>query len=238
MISSVLLSISAAIYIYRLAGSLCLGVSDTPKDYDNEEYINRNDNYVNKYGIVLALVLAIMTITTIFTYSNQTREYFDFSNDYFDYKPYTATVIAGEWLPESVDNVDDLLETCDNAYGPNGEVFSVIRDKNTLTVDIDKACTSVDVPFVYYKGYVARNEEGMNIRVDGNGINGLTRVYTGDYEGRITVSYEGTIIQKLSNILSLQTTLLIVLIVYSFYSIRRELYYTKSKDLDTKERDK
>lgn len=238
VISSVLLSISAAIYIYRLAGSLCLGVSDTPKDYDNEEYINRNDNYVNKYGIVLALVLAIMTITTIFTYSNQTREYFDFSNDYFDYKPYTATVIAGEWLPESVDNVDDLLETCDNAYGPNGEVLSVTRDKNTLTVDIDKACTSVDVPFVYYKGYVARNEEGMNIRVDGKGINGLTRVYTGDYEGRITVSYEGTIIQKLSNILSLQTTLLIVLIVYTFYSIRRELYYTKSKDLDTKERDK
>lgn len=224
VISTVLLSVGAAVVVYRLAGSICIGATDAPKEYDDEAHIINNDNMVNKYGVVLALTLAIMIITTLYNYSNQNREYFDYSNDYFSYKPFTAEVIGGEWLPDTVDNVDDLIETCDNAYGYNGEIFEIERDKNSLTVDIDKACGYIDVPFIYYKGYVARDEEGVVIYSDGKGNNGLTRVYTGTYAGKITVSYEGTVLQKLAAILSLQVTLGFVLIVYSFYSIRKELY--------------
>ena len=217
VISSVLLSISAAIYIYRLAGSLCLGVSDTPKDYDNEEYINRNDNYVNKYGIVLALVLATMTITTIFTYSNQTREYFDFSNDYFEYKPHTATVIAGEWLPISVDDSEKLVEMSYHAKDNNGNEVSFIRDKGRVIISTNGTEEYVDVPLIFYKGYTAKGISNVSYLIDGCGSNGLSRVYTNGATDSIVINYSGTPLQKLGTIISIITMLVIVCIYYKKY---------------------
>lgn len=224
VLSTVLLSFGAGVIIYRLAGAICIGATDTPQDYDNEAHIINDDSMVNKYGIVLALVLAIMSVTTIYNLSTQSRQYYDFSNDYYDYKPFTASVIAGEWLPVAVDNQDDLVETSDNAYCSDGTVLDISREKNAIALSADKAYRYIDVPFVYYKGYEAVGSDGRRFRVDGNGINGLTRVYTGDYTGEITVSYAGTIIQKISEILSLQVALGLILIAYTFYSIKKELY--------------
>lgn len=224
VVSTVLLCFGAAVVVYRLAGSICLGASDTPKEYDDEDHIINSDNMVNKYGVVLALVLAVMSVTTIYMYSHQTREYFDFSNDYFDYAPYTASVIGAEWLPLEVDNVDDLLETYNNAYSSNGDVvLDITRDKNAVIVNVDKPLGYVDVPFVFYKGYAAKDANGNSFYVDGSGINGLTRVYTGNYVGEITVKYEGTIIQKLADIFSFQVVLGIILIVNTFIGIKKEL---------------
>ena len=217
VISSVLLSISAAIFIYRLAGSLCLGVSDTPKEYDNEEYINKNDNYVNKYGIVLALVLATMTITTIFTYSNQTREYFDFSNDYFEYKPHTATVIAGEWLPISVDDSEKLVEMSYHAKDNNGNEVSFIRDKGRVIISTNGTEEYVDVPLIFYKGYTAKGISNVSYLIDGCGSNGLSRVYTNGATDSIVINYSGTPLQKLGTIISIITMLVIVCIYYKKY---------------------
>ena len=217
LISSVLLSISAAIFIYRLAGSLCLGVSDTPKEYDNEEYINKNDNYVNKYGIVLALVLATMTITTIFTYSNQTREYFDFSNDYFEYKPHTATVIAGEWLPISVDDSEKLVEMSYHAKDNNGNEVSFIRDKGRVIISTNGTEEYVDVPLIFYKGYTAKGISNVSYLIDGCGSNGLSRVYTNGATDSIVINYSGTPLQKLGTIISIITMLVIVCIYYKKY---------------------
>ena len=66
--------------------------------------------------------------------------------------------------------------------------------------------------------------DGRTFRVDGSGINGLTRVYTGHYTGEVTVRYAGTIIQKLADILSFQFVLGLILMTYTFYSIKKELY--------------
>lgn len=224
VISTVLLSLGAAVIVYRLAGAICIGASDTPKEYDDETHVINDDNMITKYGLVLSLVVAIMTVSALYGMSLQNREYYDFSNDYYDYKPFTCDVIGGEWLPLSVDNQDDLVETCDNAYAKDGTVLDIVRNGSEITVDLDKVYGYVDVPFVYYKGYEAKTEDGTSIYVDGQGINGLTRVYTSDYTGKITVRYEGTIIQKLSEIFSFQVMLGFILIVVTFYRIKKELY--------------
>lgn len=217
VISSVLLSISAGIFIYRLTGSLCIGVSDTPKEYDNEEYINTNDNYVNKYGIVLALVLATMTIMTIFTYHYQNREYFDFSNDYFDYKPYTATVIAGEWLPEAVDDSELLVEMSEHATDNNGNEVAFIRDKGRVILSTNGTEEYVDVPLIFYKGYSAHGSSNESYIIDGSGNNGLSRVYTNGAKDSIVINYSGTLAQIISTIVSIITLLVIVCIYYKRY---------------------
>ena len=222
--STVLLSLGAAVVVYRLAGAICIGASDTPKEYDDEAHIIDDDSMVNKYGLVLALVVAIMTVSAIYNFSMTTREYYDFSNDYFDYKPFTCSVIGGEWLPEAVDNQDDLVETCDNAYAKDGTVLDIERDRGSVIINLDKAYGYVDVPLVYYKGYEAKTDDGTSVHLDGKGINGLVRVYTGTLTGKVTVRYEGTIIQKLSDIFSFQVILGLILIVCTIKSIKKELY--------------
>lgn len=224
VISTVLLSFGAAVIVYRLAGALCFGATDTPKEYDVEAHIINDDSMVNKYGMVLALVLAVMAVTTFYNFSTKTREYFDYSNDYFDYKPFTASVIGGEWLPVKVDNADDLVETSDYACSSDGSIIDIVRDKNTLTFYANKEYSYVDVPFVYYKGYAAYTETGDRLYLDGEGNNGVVRVYTGSYKGAVLVQYSGTLIQKMAGIFSAMFVFGLVLLAYTLYSVKKELY--------------
>lgn len=224
LVSTVLLSIGAAVVVYRLTGAIFLGASDNPEEYDNEVRVITSDSLINKYGVIMGLVLAMMTVITIYTYSNQTREYFDYSNDFYSYKPFTCSVIAGEWLPLAVDNQDDLIESCEHVYDNNGNDIEFIREKNAVVFTLEDSCTYVDAPFVYYKGYAAKTPDMNYLYLDGSGNNGLVRVYPNGYTGEVIVSYEGTIIQKLSEILSLQFMLGIVLIYVTFRRIAKELY--------------
>lgn len=214
LVSTVLLSFGAAVVVYRITSAIFIGASDTPEEYDDETKVIKNDGLVNKYGVAIAIVLAIMTVTTLFTLSSQTREYYDYSNDYYDYKPFTASVIAGEWLPISVTDPDSLVDEAEHAYDSNGREITFVRDKNSIVFDLDEPCEFVDVPFIYYKGYKAKTQTGIYLKADGSAKNGFTRVYTEDTIGEVKVSYEGTMIQKLSFILSLLTLLGILLFCF------------------------
>lgn len=223
VISSVLLSIGAAVVVYRLTGAICIGASDTPKEYDDEHRVINSDSLINKYGVVLALVLAVMTVATIYTYSNQTREYYDFSNDYYSYKPYTASVIAGEWLPLSVTDKDSIVEMAEHAIASDGSEINFERENGVLTFKTDGRYEYVDVPLIYYKGYSATSGD-VRLSLDGNGSNGFVRVYTYGITDEITVYYEGTIFQKLMLVLGCMVILGICAFTFTFKGIKKELY--------------
>lgn len=205
VISTVLLCFGAAVVIYRLAGSLVIGASDTPEDYDNEIKIIENDTYINKYGVVLGLVLGVMAVTAVYNYSNQTREYYDYSNDYYSYKPFTCSVIGGEWLPVTVTDMDSLIDDSEHLVDCNGNDVAFTRVKNRIVFNTDGSCDYVDVPFVYYKGYEAKDSNGASVLVDGSGHNGLVRAYTKDVSGEITVRYKGTAMQKMALLINILT---------------------------------
>ncbi len=127
--------------------------------------------------------------------------YYDYSDDYYSYAPYTANVIAGEWLPLTVTDRDALTEQSSRATGDEGQEVAFERYKNELTFTAERDLEYVDVPFIYYRGYGAFLE-GKKLDVDGEGVNGLTRVYTDHEEGRVRVSYEGTPCQRYSLMIS------------------------------------
>lgn len=214
VVCTVLLSLGAAIVIYRLTSTVFIGASDTPEEYDDEHQVVSDDGLINRYGVVIAIVLSIMAVSTIYTYSNQKREYFDYSNDYFSYKPFTTSVIAGEWLPVSVEDRDKLLEDSEHMYDNNGDELEFERVKNRIVFTASSDTEYVDVPFVYYKGYTAKGENGTRFVVDGNGENGLVRVYTNGINDVITVSYAGTIAQSGSLMISVLTIAILIVIAY------------------------
>lgn len=209
-ISSALLSIAGAIILYKFI-----------------IYINGMFSSAKTEHIVSVVVLSIMVLTTMYSYTNQERTYYDYSLDYYSYKPYTATVIAGEWLPLSVTDPQRLVDQSEICLDNNGNECDFYRYKNRLTVTVDKA-EYVDVPFIYYKGYAAKCDNGQQLSVDGSGDNGEVRVYSNGYSGNIEVYYKGTTLQHLSKIISILT---VVALIALAIKKRRAICALKDKEI-------
>ena len=175
IMTSVLLSMAAAVYISRVS--------------------------VNRGKAAVIAVLMIMTVSAVVNINRIDEGYYSYSDDYYDEVKYTKSVIGGEWLPRTVTDRDALGREPDIAVNNKGDKLYVDRYKNTLTVS--KATGEyIDVPFVYYLGYAAKDSTGKNLAVNGTGKNGRTRVWP-DGADEFTVYYKGTFLQTLSDIISI-----------------------------------
>ncbi|MCR4740253.1 MAG: YfhO family protein [Lachnospiraceae bacterium] len=169
-------------------------------------------------GIVSVVVLIVCGIFTYGNLSVNDQGYYDYSDDYYDYKPYTAHVIGGEWLPETVMDPETLILESERMVADDEVVLDFVRDKNTIRAEISETYDHIDVPFIYYKGYEAVMENGGNrikLKVDGKGNNGFVRVYMiPGATGTMTVMYAGTLLQIISKLTAILTAaaLLIILI--------------------------
>lgn len=116
------------------------------------------------------------------------------------------------YLPEEVATPDDFyLERGDIVISDKKDiVFEWKRNVNGIDIQIIKNPHidggKLELPLYMYKGYVAKNADGKSLPVM-KSENGLVSVRIGDTLGRIQVWYEGTLIQKLSDIITLLTIL-------------------------------
>ncbi len=160
--------------------------------------------------VALMAVLGIMIFSSVKNIQRTEEGYYSYSDDYYSYKPFTASIIGGEWLPEQVDSLEKVLEYSDKVVGDSGEELSFYREKNEIHVSCKNNKNSfMDVPFIYYKGYraVSYDNEGRKIedlKVSGEGRHGFCRVYfTGKEEGKVVIAYGGTLAQKISYFISI-----------------------------------
>lgn len=101
-----------------------------------------------------------------------------------------------------------------------GVEFTWKRNPGEITVEITKNPHSrvvLELPLFMYKGYTAKTLEGDRLEV-AKTRNGLVGVEAGGRTGSFTVSYEGTWLQKLSDIV---TIIAIMGMAYHFYRRRR-----------------
>lgn len=193
--------------LFIMSGSL-LAVAEGI--YINEAFSkDRYSETVRK--TVLIAVSGIMIVSAVGNINRNEQGYYSYSDDYFSYAPYTETVIGGEWLPETASDRDRLTNDAGIAYLDNGESIDVRRTKNMIDIsDIPSGVKYIDVPFIYYKGYAAKDESGERLKTDGNGSDGRVRVYTGGSEN-IHVYYEGTALQHISDTVSILSLLGIII---------------------------
>ena len=172
--------------------------------------------------IALLIVTAVSMQFAITHQSENSMGYYDYSDDYYSYKPFTADVIAGEWLPDTVTDPEGLVAQSEKMIYDDGESCDFTRDKAKLIATIDAGHEYVDVPFLYYKGYSAvmvdANGNRTKLSVTGDGENGMCRVELSGSTGELTVKYSGTILQYISLIVSHLFLLLIF-----------DLWYLKNK---------
>lgn len=211
IMGSVLFSMAAGLIYSRITGS----------DDEMTEIMAFNSEadsrVINAGAVILVIVLMINGISAFGTLKSGSQGYYDYSDDYYSYKPYTANVIAGEWLPEAVKDADTLVKDSEIMTADNGRELDFTRVKNTIEADIDGSYEYIDVPFIYYKGYRAELSDDTgkvtSLPVSGEGNNGMCRVYMQGLEGgRLKVKYSGTWLMHLSEIISVITVIMITAI--------------------------
>lgn len=132
--------------------------------------------------------------------------YYDYANDYYSFIPYTANVIGGEWLPESVTDRDNVINLAQIMMSDTGDIIDFERQRAEITAHINSNTNTITVPFIYYKGYNATitGSDGSitKLRCTGEGNNGMCLVYTNGIEGTLRVWYKGTNVSVLAYVIS------------------------------------
>lgn len=185
----------------------------------------------NKKGVAEEVVIIVLFVVSahaaVIHHNESSMGYYDYSNDYYNYKPFTVNVVAGEWLPETVEDRERLVSQSDELVFDDGTRGDFVREKGRVITTIDEDHEYVDVPFIYYKGYGATiTDSAGNItkpEVTGEGDNGLCRVYLNGSKGVLTVNYRGTIIQYVSAVISIIFMLLIFDIWYLRNKYKKKL---------------
>lgn len=126
-------------------------------------------------------------------------------------------LIGLEYLPVKVPSIEYLIERGDSVKSNHSNISGFGRDKSVITFHVDiSRVDNLELPLIYYKGYTAKLN-GENICVSESG-NGLVEI-AANKSGNIQVYYGGTIIQKLSWIITLLSIL--GLCFYIFLSKRK-----------------
>lgn len=216
-VASVCLAVASALVLSKTVSSVKLSKLIVFKD---SETGTKTTTAMGK-GLMF-LVLLVMIVSSCSAISKRNMDYYDYSKDYYSYKPFTAEVIAGEWLPETVTDKDTLVEESESAVGSDGLNTEFVRHKNEVIVNIDRELEYVDVPLIFYEGYSAQTESKDNIIADNTGNNGFVRIYPADYRGKIRVFYKGTVIQHAAVGVSLGClAIAMCMFIYSFYTNKR-----------------
>lgn len=193
LMSSVLFAMADAIYVYGFVKQ-------------SAEALGNIESKRVLWSAVISIVFAAMGVLAMVHQNENAQGYYDYSDDYYSYKPYTGSVIGGEWLPENVEVRERIAELSEVMTADSRDLLSFERSKGSVLAKIDTEYSYVDVPLIYYKGYKAQltgdDSAVKSLRVTGEGDNGMCRVYLDNNTGWLKVYYGLTTIQAISIVLS------------------------------------
>lgn len=146
-------------------------------------------------------LMIILSICAMFTFAVGT--YYTFragiNNEVRKYH-----ITWGEYIPLDVD-IEKYEERGDVITSNHDVAVDFYKKGTNITVrynNNNEQNTYLELPLLYYKGYVARKVDGQELVAE-KGENGMIRVYLEQKEGQFEVSYEFTFARKFSIAVSL-----------------------------------
>ena len=169
-------------------------------------------NKTKKSKIVFIMIVVLVGLIP---YISTEHYYRGHSNGgiFYDWNDYT--VASGEYLPQGT-VVNELKERGEVVTSNNDIQIEYTKEGNRIVVSYSKnnyKDTYIEVPLLYYYGYSAYDNLGNEYKIE-KGNNNIIKINLINEEGNITVYYKGTLIQKLSYLLSLIS--IICFIIYLF----------------------
>ena len=152
------------------------------------------------------IVAMLLLAAALYTGINYIGDSFEMTEDFGGrilYHEIAGLGAGEEYLP--IETTRDDLTTPNLAFSELGGAISGTRINEVFLFPASPESDYYDVPFVWYKGYRACTDSGMQLETVKNPENGLVRVLTDSLEQPTTISvyYSGTTLTKLSCIISI-----------------------------------
>ena len=139
----------------------------------------------------------------------------------------TYHVGMGEWLPRAANahGKDVISEMGQTVLLSSGVSLPCERENGLLTFELNESVEFATVPYIWYKGYEAHDENGneLNISMSDNGI---VQVDLHGASGRITVEHKPTAIKIISLFISLAAVLALTVIAVISHRKRKRAAFT------------
>lgn len=193
-VTFVLLSVSAAVYLY----------------------------YVLRFTEGLKAGVIVVTLVSLFAMGLH-KFGVDTRHEFYENDKYTANVEMtyhigmGEWLPWNAKiNLDKVKERTDKLLLDGEKEVEFERKGGKLTFVLPKEeYKYAEIPYIWYKGYTAKDETGLNMYVNMSDI-GMVKVDLSRAVGEVTIEYRSTPLQVTAYIMTF--TSLTGLIIFFFAS--------------------
>lgn len=176
-------------------------------------YLIRFTN-AKKIGMTAVMIVSVLCASVHLDTLNPPRTYYP--DDYYTFSAdRTCIVCAGEWLPYAICGKGDILELTSKLVLSDGTEVPFERDNGTLTFNIQNndSIAYAQVPFVWYKGYSATDENGNELETSISD-NGLVEVNLQGASGEITVKHKATTIRIISYCISIATIILLLALLF------------------------
>lgn len=206
-----------------------LGITTVLSSISISLFIKHYSNELNIKFDYLFITITMIAVSLSISHINDVVENHDaYKSEYIETILYAIPESIGggqEYLPIETD-YDYLLENSFIVSTNTGAKTAIAKEdfKGTFVLEDYYNATSVEVPFIYYLGYVANitSPDGQVTPLDiEKSENGLLKLIIPDgVYGIVNVWYDGTKIQEFSYIVSL-ITLIIVCISFGIYKYRK-----------------
>ncbi|MBQ8825410.1 MAG: hypothetical protein IJZ64_09350 [Ruminococcus sp.] len=180
-----------------------------------------------KIGMTAVMIVSVLCASVHLDTLNAPRAYHP--DDYYTFSAdRTCIVCAGEWLPYAICGKGDILELTsrlilsDETEVPFEQNCGVLK----FNIENNNSITYAKVPFIWYKGYEATDENGNKLETSMSD-NGLVQVNLQGVSGEITVKHKATTIRIISYIIS---ALSIVLLLILFLKKKQKPDIENTKD--------
>jgi hypothetical protein len=153
------------------------------------------------YIIIAQMAFGIWENVVTISESNKWAISYDIVMDSTNY------VGQAEWLPIDVSWDVPTMQAKKTVSSPYGEIIFTNESYNTYSFEASDGTGTYTVPLVYYKGYKAEliQDDGNNVELQvSESDDALVEVYIPEnMDGKVIVKYAGTIVQRISNGISL-----------------------------------
>ena len=222
------LSIICAINLYYFIDIIC---KKSNKNSKNTKVHTKTENLYNMLLLFAIIVIIISMMKIDYNYSYEKEKFL--TDEEYETKineKNSIWSINREYLPEKVD-VKELGKSYldyreDKVYVLKGNATIINEKKKDLQLEFDienyKANTILELPYIYYLGYTVTTEQNEKIQMF-ESDNGMLAIKLDENieSAHITVKYTGTIIEKVSYLISAIST--ITFIGYVIYSKKQDI---------------
>lgn len=201
----------------------CISISIFAKHYSDKLNI--------KFDYLFVVIAIAATVVCIIHMNDVVNSHDDYKSEYISTILYAIPESIGggqEYLPVETD-YDYLLKNAFVVSTNTGAKTAIAKEdfKGTFVLEDYYNATSVEVPFVYYLGYVSNitTPSGeiipLEVKKSDNGL--LKLIVPEGVHGIVNVWYDGTHIQEISYIISLSTILIVIIsfVIYKFKKYKK-----------------